>query len=80
MKSIQFEGETYKYDERAPKRWSVQKALALGDRDPAGFYDALDAIFAGKSDEYAQRLGDDADKMIELLNRVSLATGTEAKN
>ena len=30
MKTVQFEGEAYEYDERAPKRWSVQKALALG--------------------------------------------------
>ena len=34
MKTIQFEGEAYEYDELAPRRWSVQKALALGETDP----------------------------------------------
>lgn len=79
MKSLQFEGHTFKYDERAPKRFSVQKALALGMEDPAKFYGALDTIFAGHSDEYAEILDDDTDKMAELLERVSLAVG-EAKN
>lgn len=80
MKSIQFEGHTFKYDERAPKRWSIQKAMAMGDSNPAAFFEALDKIFLGKSDEYAETLGDDADKMLELFNRVSLAVGEPAKN
>ena len=80
MKTVQFEGEAYEYDERAPKRWSVQKALALGESDPAGFYGALDKIFAGRSDEYAKRLGDDSERMLGLLDAVSAAVGAKAKN
>jgi hypothetical protein len=80
MKSLQFEGKTFKYDERAPKRWSIQKALAIGAEDPKGFYGALDKIFAGRSDEYAEMLDDDADKMLELLNRITIAIGGDVKN
>ena len=80
MKTVQFDGQTFEYDERAPKRWSVQKALALGESDPAGFYGALDKIFAGRSDEYAERLGDDSERMLALLDAVSKAVGAKAKN
>lgn len=80
MNTVQFEGEAYEYDERAPRRWSVQKALALGESDPAGFYGALDRIFAGRSDEYAERLGDDSERMLGLLDAVSKAVGAKAKN
>lgn len=80
MKTVQFEGSTFEYDERAPKRWSVQKALALGESDPKGFYGALDKIFCGRSDEYAERLGDDSERMLALLDLVSKAVGAQAKN
>lgn len=80
MKTVQFDGQTFEYDERAPKRWSVQKALALGESDPAGFYGALDKIFAGRSDEYAERLGDESDRMLALLDVISKAVGAKAKN
>lgn len=80
MKTITFEGHKISYDERAPQKWSVQKALALGADDPAGFYKAIDTILAGKSDEYAALFDDDADKMLELLDRISLAVGGDAKN
>jgi hypothetical protein len=80
MKTLQYDGMTFEYDERAPKRYSVQKALALGESDPAGFYGALDRIFAGRSDEYAERLGDDSERMLALLDAVSKAVGAKAKN
>jgi hypothetical protein len=80
MKTVQFDGQTFEYDERAPKRWSVQKALALGESDPAGFYGALDKIFAGRSDEYAERLGDESERMLALLDVISKAVGAKAKN
>ncbi len=79
MKSLQFEGKTVKYDERAPKRWSVQKALAMGAEDPKAFYGALDKIFGGDADKVAEQFDDDADKMLEILDRITLAVG-EAKN
>ena len=34
MKTLQYDGMTFEYDERAPKRYSVQKALALGASVP----------------------------------------------
>ena len=80
MKTVQFDGQTFEYDERAPKRWSVQKALALGESDPAGFYGALDKIFAGRSDEYAERLGDESERMLALLDVISKAVGAKAKS
>jgi hypothetical protein len=80
VKTVQFDGQTFEYDERAPKRWSVQKALAMGESDPAGFYGALDKIFAGRSDEYAERLGDESERMLALLDVISKAVGAKAKN
>lgn len=80
MATVKYEGETFEFDEGAPARWSVQKALALGEADPAGFYGAIDAIFGGRSDEYAERLGDDSGRMLGLLDAVSRAVGARAKN
>lgn len=71
-----FEGQTISYDAKALHSWRVQKQLTLGG---AGAYDAVDAILCGKSDEVAELLGDDADKMVELLSALGAITG-EAKN
>lgn len=79
MKSLQFEGKTFKYDERAPKKYSVQKAIAESMEEPVKIFKALDIIFAGHADEYAEMLDDDMDKMMELFERVSVATG-DSKN
>lgn len=82
MKSLQFEGKTIKYDERAPKSWRVQRALACGEQKPVEFYDAIDAIFGGpgKSDEVADMFDGESEKVMEILDRISLAIGGSAKN
>ena len=71
MKTINFEGNAFTYDEAATKKWSVQKGLSMGSTDPAKFYEALDKLLAGRSDEYAETLGDDADKMLDLIKAIS---------
>lgn len=82
MKTLQYKDKTITYDERAPKRWSVQRALAEGETDPAAFYGAIDAIFGGpgKSNEVAEMFDDEAEAVMEILDRVSLAVGGSAKN
>lgn len=82
MKTLQFEGKTIKYDERAPKSWRVQRALACGEQKPVEFYDAIDTIFGGpgKSDEIADMFDGDASKVLEVLDRISAAIGGSAKN
>ena len=80
MKTITFHGKKFEYDERAPKRYTVQKKIALRESDPAGMYEAINEIFCGKEDEVAQALDDDAEAFGDLLEAVMLAVGGEAKN
>lgn len=76
MHHITFEGHEIAYDEKKLHSWKVQKQLAKGGADA---YDAVDAILCGKSDEVADLLGDDADKMADLLVMLGSLSG-ESKN
>lgn len=76
MHTITFEGHDITYDAKAVKSWKVQKKLARGGADA---YDAVDIILCGKSDAVAEMLGDDADKMTELLVMLGSLSG-ESKN
>lgn len=76
MHTITFEGHEITYDAKALKSWKVQKKLARGGADA---YDAVDIILCGKSDAVAEMLGDDADKMTELLVMLGSLSG-ESKN
>ena len=65
-----------KYSSRPLKSWKVQKKLARGGADA---YDAVDIILCGKSDDVAEMLGDDADKMTALLVTLGSLSG-DSKN
>ena len=70
MRSIEFEGGEYEYDETALERYSVIEGITLGTEDLAGFFRAIRAIFAGRTAEYSARLGDSQAKMGELVAAV----------
>lgn len=76
MHTISFEGHDITYDAKALKSWKVQKKLARGGADA---YDAVDIILCGKSDDVAEMLGDDADKMTSLLVMLGSLSG-DSKN
>lgn len=76
MHTITFEGHDITYNAKSLKSWKVQKQLARGGADA---YDAVDVILCGKSDEVAEMLGDDADKMTELLVMLGSLSG-DSKN
>ena len=70
MRSIEFEGQTFEYDETALERYSVIEGITLGVEDMSGFFRSLRAIFAGNSTKYAAMLGDSQIKMGELVAAV----------
>lgn len=71
MRSVEFEGKEYEYDETALKRYRVIKLITRGESEPAGFFDALEILFAGRDVEYAEALGgDEQKKMGELVAAV----------
>ena len=80
LHSLKYEGIEIKYDATALKKWSVQKKMAHAATDPAGAFDAYDAVLAGKSDEIAEKLGDDIDKMADVIQRIATIVGGDAKN
>ena len=71
---FEYEGNEYEADSAATKSWRVAKGMVSGG--PAMF-EAFDALFCGRSDEYAERLGDDLMKMAELANAAIEAAGTK---
>ena len=79
MAKVTFEGAQYEYDAKAITKYSVIKAIAGGNTNPASFFEALDKIFKGKTDKYVEQMGDDMAKLMELLNAV-YAQESEAKN
>lgn len=70
MRTVEFEGKQFEYDETALERYSVVEGITLGTEDLAGFFRSLRAIFAGRSTEYAEMLGDSQTKMGELVAAV----------
>ena len=81
MATITVDGIEFEYDENALRSYRVIRGITSYQKDPAGFFDALDIIFAGKSVEYADALGGSLDDMSRLVTAVmeTAATGP-AKN
>lgn len=79
MRQIEFSGMTFEYDEKALRRYDVQKYLALADEDIRYVYKAFDIIFAGHDIEYAKQLENDDAAMVELFKAVvqSVADGND---
>lgn len=86
MRTIEFEGIKAEYDERCIMSYKWQKAVNGGD--PARSTRAIEQLFAGRDEEYADALSDSGDeeldnamdKMGQLLQAVMEDMGRLAKN
>lgn len=77
--TIEFKGGEYEYDPSALKSYAVLKAIS-NPANPAGFFSALERLFAGHDLEYAERLGDDFEEIGALISAISEQEGHAAKN
>ena len=77
MRTIEFRGMTFEYDDRCTKSYKWQKKALSGDSGRALV--AIEDLFAGRDEEYAEMLGDDAEAMQELIAAV-VADTNESKN
>ena len=88
MRTIEFRDHEFDYDETVTKSWKWQKAVASGDM--ARSIGAIERLFCGRSDEYADILsGNDAgsdeldesmDDMTALVQAIMAEIGGTAKN
>lgn len=81
MKSVKFQVEgvegDFFVDADALNDYKTMKALALADKRPSGLYEALEKIYMGKDEEYAERVGGMSN--LEKLNNAA-AEAAQAKN
>lgn len=86
MRTIEFEGIKAEYDERCIMSYKWQKAVNSGDS--ARSTRAIEQLFAGRDEEYADALSDSGDeeldnamdKMGQLLQAIMEDMGRIAKN
>ena len=70
MRELEYKGVAVAYDEASLKKYSVQKKLAKGAKDPGGLFEALETIFVGKDEDYVEALGGGESVMGELIKAV----------
>ena len=88
MRTIEFKGHEFDYDETVTKSWKWQKAVASGD--VARSVGAIDRLLCGRSDEYADvlsghdpgsdELDESMDAMTDLVQAIMTELGGTAKN
>ena len=79
LKKLEFEGAEFEYDADAVKSYKVIKKIARAQKDLVGFFDAFELVFAGNDEEYADKLGDNFEKIGELIS-AAVNAENEAKN
>ena len=72
-----FEGREFECDPEKMHSYTVGKMMTDAEH-PERVYRAMELIFAGRDEEYAEILGDSAERMAELANAAAKAVG--AKN
>ena len=75
---FEYEGPAFEADARELRSYRNSKAIANSSNDPGGYFAALERIFAGRDEEYAERLGGGADTVANLY--VAAAEAAGAKN
>ncbi len=60
IKTAEFEGIKFEYDADAIVSYKLTKAITNVEKDPVGYFDG------GKDDEYAEKLGGSAAKLVQL--------------
>ena len=73
-----FEGKDFECDPAACHNYRILKAIAKGETNPSGYFSALEAVFCGHDEEYADMLGGDQETVDRLLAAAFEAVG--AKN
>lgn len=79
IKTAEFEGIEFDYDADAIVSYKLIKAITNVEKDPVGYFDAMSIIFCGKDDEYAEKLGGSAAKLVQLYEACVRDSAT-AKN
>lgn len=69
-KTIEFEGHEFEYDVAEAKDYRNLKRVMKAATNPSGLFDAMEKIFAGKDEEYAEVLGGDFEKLGQLAGKV----------
>lgn len=54
---FEYEGREYEADAAALRDYSVIKAVSKVESDPAGFFRAMERVFMGRDEEYAEKAG-----------------------
>ena len=80
MAKFEYKGITVEYDEKYINGYVMAKAMARGMDDMSGFYAALERLYYGRDDEYAEALEFDNDAMLELVKATFEDAGENAKN
>ena len=60
------------------KNYRTVKAMAMSDKDPAGFFAAMERIYMGHDEEYMDRVGGSMDELAVLND--AAAKAVDAKN
>ena len=77
-KTIEFRGEEYEVMDNAASNFYVVRSTAFAaSGKPSAIFDAYDAVFLGRTDEYAERLNGDFESINELYLE---AIGGDGKN
>lgn len=77
--TIEYGGVTVEYDAAQVKSFKNTRALAHYEKDPDGFFEAVDRILCGKANDVADAVGDDMTTMADLVAKVTEKVGG-AKN
>jgi len=76
--TYKFRDVDVRYDEKVLQRWPCFKALN-GASGGIAYFQTVDELLCGRSDEVASALGEDRDTMMELVNEL-IAASPQAKN
>ena len=84
MRTIEFEGKEYEYDDRCVMSWKWQKAI--NSNDSTRVMGAVERLFAGRDEEYADALSGNEDpedldtgfeKLVELARACTIEAGSK---
>lgn len=78
MRTIEYEGSTYEYDETCVFNYGWQKQLASDE--PQRNFRAVERLLCGKDEEVSEALGGTMEAMMGLVKAILDDNGRAAKN
>lgn len=78
MRTIEYDGQTFEYDERCIFDYGWQKQMTADE--PQKNFRAAERLFCGKDEEVAESLGGTMEAMAELMKAIMADNGKAAKN